>query len=573
MSRSNNRRPQPGSLYGVITMWVGIVLGTAVLSIAWISVKIGHALAGLPDTPNDPFSLFFGVLGGAIAWPRQSSVIALTLTVIFLLICGVVGWRWRRTHVFAGSRIDDSARWLGQGRDIAPLSKTAALAFAKRHHITSPGVFLGVTVAGNRELWATWEDMHLDIWGPRTGKTTSRAIPALIDAPGAVIATSNKRDLVDATRDVRDQVGRVWVFDPQKVAGESPTWWWNPLGGIYDEADAVKLADHFAYSSRPGGGKTDAFFDNAGRDLLAGLILAAALDQRPITDVYRWITRPANDEPVQILHDNDFVLQADLVQGVINSPERQRGGVYGTAAQMVACLTNRAITTWVTPQEDRPQFHPAEFVQGTGTLYSLSREGQGSSGPLVAALTVAVIEAAERAASTSPGGRLPVPILGVLDEAANVCRWRDLPDLYSHYGSRGIVLMTFLQSWSQGAQVWGEEGMTKLWSAANVRVFGGGVTEAKFLADLSGLVGDFDALQRSKSSSKTGVQISTQLHRERILDPADLAALPKGRALVLASGARPTLMRTLPWMQGSHAKQIAASIAAHDPAVMQVAHE
>jgi hypothetical protein len=38
----------------------------------------------------------------------------------------------------------------------------------------------------------------------------------------------------------------------------------------------------------------------------------------------------------------------------------------------------------------------------------------------------------------------------LLDEAANVCRWRDLPNLYSHYGSRGIVLMTILQSWSQG---------------------------------------------------------------------------------------------------------------------------
>ena len=42
----------------------------------------------------------------------------------------------------------------------------------------------------------------------------------------------------------------------------------------------------------------------------------------------------------------------------------------------------------------------------------------------------------------------------VLDEAANVCRWRDLPNLYSHYGSRGIILMTILQSWSQGVEVW-----------------------------------------------------------------------------------------------------------------------
>ena len=67
-------------------------------------------------------------------------------------------------------------------------------------------------------------------------------------------------------------------------------------------------------------------------------------------------------------------------------------------------------------------------------------------------------------------------MLGVLDEAANVCRWKELPNLYSHYGSRGIVLMTILQSWSQGVDVWGQSGMRKLWSAANVAVYGGGNT-------------------------------------------------------------------------------------------------
>lgn len=50
-------------------------------------------------------------------------------------------------------------------------------------------------------------------------------------------------------------------------------------------------------------------------------------------------------------------------------------------------------------------------------------------------------------------GRLATPLLGILDEAANVCRWKALPDQYSHYGSRGIIL----QSWSQGVEVWSLE--------------------------------------------------------------------------------------------------------------------
>ncbi|WP_170119969.1 type IV secretory system conjugative DNA transfer family protein, partial [Branchiibius hedensis] len=83
---------------------------------------------------------------------------------------------------------------------------------------------------------------HLDIWGPRTGKTTSRAVPAVLDAPGAVVCTSNKRDLLDATRLIRERHGQVWVFDPQQVALEPADWWWNPLTYVTDDTKARGLA-------------------------------------------------------------------------------------------------------------------------------------------------------------------------------------------------------------------------------------------------------------------------------------------------------------------------------------------
>src|SRR4051794_2816594 len=75
---------------------------------------------------------------------------------------------------------------------------------------------------------------------------------------------------------------------------------------------------------------------------------------------------------------------------------------------------------------------------------------------------------------------------------ANVCRWRDLPDLYSHYSSRGIVLVSYAQSWAQLAQAFGEHGAEELWSSSNVRVYAGGVSDTKFLRRLSELVGDYD---------------------------------------------------------------------------------
>jgi len=272
------------------------------------------------------------------------------------------------------------------------------------------------------------------------------------------------------------------------------------------------------------------------------------------------------------------VAAANGLSAVLHAPEKQRGGVFGTALQMVNCLTNPAVTRWVTrPAVGQgtpppPQFDPAAFVASTDTLYSLSREGRGSAGPLVTALTVAVCRAAEQHAIGSPGGRLATPLVAVLDEAANVCRWRDLPNLYSHYGSRGILLATFVQSPSQGLQLWGRHGWNTLLDSANVLVYAGGVKDAGFLGELSQLLGTYEAPTRSVSRGRGGHTTSSATRLEPILSVADLQALPLGRAVILSSGSRPTLVKTVPYWEGRHAGTLTAleaseTAAASAPAV------
>ncbi|AFV89282.1 TraG-family bacterial conjugation protein [Acidipropionibacterium acidipropionici ATCC 4875] len=566
MVRASNRRRQPGTAGEAAAIWV--VIGAVVLLITsvWAGLMFQRARSGIPmPEASDPFALVAAVLKRQVPWTTSAWVGAGLVIAALVVVAAGIWWlvAGRRGR---GSRVDRSAAVMGRGREIEPLTQKHAEHVAKRLGVDgAPGVPVGRAVASGKMLWGTWEDMHIDIWGPRTGKTTSRAIPAILDAPGACLVTSNKRDVVDATRDVRQEAGPVWVFDPQRIALEEPTWWWDPLSFVTDEVKAEELAEHFAAANTGQGAKTDVHFESNGEDLLADCLLAGALDHRPITDVYVWLTMPGDPEPVQILRQHDYELKAAQLEGITLTPDKERGSIYSTARRMAGCLTNRSVTEWITPTvAGRPHFDPAALVASGGTLYSLSKEGKGSAGPLVMALTAAVVAAGEEQAAAA-GGRLPVPLVGVLDEAANVCRWRQLPELYSHFGSKGIVLMTILQSWSQGVDVWGESGMKKLWSAANVAVYGGGVKESGFLQDLVRLVGEYDARSVSVSTGRGQHSTSSQLHREQILTVDELAALPRGRAIVLASGARPTLIRTVPWMTSPHAGAVRASIAAHDP--------
>jgi type IV secretory pathway TraG/TraD family ATPase VirD4 len=545
----------------VAALAVGVIAGAAHL--ASLVTGAHERLAG------DPVVLVVDLARHRTRWPADATAIAVGLAVLLVMVAGGVTWLIARRG--GGGNVDHAARWMGRGRDLHRLTERHHRSEAKRLGVQAPGLPVGRAVAGSTQLYAGWEDVCVDIWGPRSGKTTSRAIPTILAAPGAVVATSNKRDVVDATRDPRAETGRVWVFDPQEICDEPPSWTWNPLSYVTDEVKAAELADVFAMASRDPGARTDAYFDTAAQNLVAQLLLAAALDTRPLTQVYLWLTDPNDNEPVEVLSEHGYDVLAAALLSQVNAPEKQRGGVYGTAQEMCAFMTQRQAMRWVEVTDARARFAPAAFASSTDTLYSLSKEGKGSCAPLVTALTLAVCEAAEELAKRSSQGRLPVPMVACLDEAANVTPIRQLPAYYSHWGSRGICVLTILQSWSQGVEVWGRDGMNKLWSAATVKCCGSGVSEVEFLDGLSRLIGDFDLQTRSVtySGGAGGRSVGHQVRRERILDVAALTALPRGRMVVLSSGSRPTLARAIPWMEGPDAGRVFASIAAHDPDAKQ----
>ena len=207
--------------------------------------------------------------------------------------------------------------------------------------------------------------MQCDIWGPRKGKSSSRAIPTVLAAPGAAFATSNKPDLYAATRGLRERQGRVWNFDPEQLAAGEPDWWWNPLTYVTSDRRALELTDAFVGAYRDPDARPDPFFDPAGQELVSHLLRAAALAERPITQAFLWSTRPNDDEPARILEHHGLELAAASVLDHVHAPFEQRGGVFGTARQILSFLRDPDITRWVTgngPADRRPQLDLAAFV-------------------------------------------------------------------------------------------------------------------------------------------------------------------------------------------------------------------
>ncbi|WP_045559383.1 type IV secretory system conjugative DNA transfer family protein [Streptomyces sp. FxanaA7] len=576
-------RKQPHTTSDDLLPWV--IPGTALLVgilflTAWLGGTLAAALTGAGWDPP-PFTLTtlktLVTDGPAAIWPSTSSgtlgagMGAVLGAALALLITPVVLLR-RRGRSPGG---------LAGRRELSTLLPKGAAARARQLRPSLPrsgklppddtGNLLGNLEPGGPELRSSHEDVELDLMAPRAGKSTGIAVPRVLRARGSVLLTSNKADVYSVTRAERERVGTVWTFDPQGIAHTPRGLWWDMLADAATIEGARRLAGHFVGAVNDDASKRD-FWISAAQNTLTALLHAANRGGRQVGEVLSWLADPADRTPVDLLRDAGMTALADQLQGTVQGAVETRDGIYETARQCVACLLDPTIAAWVSPDPELPQFLPERHVLSADTLYLLSKDGGGSAAGVIAACADSVLRAGV-VASERMGGRLDPPMTAVLDEAANVCRISDLPDLYSHFGSRGINVVTLLQSYRQGTRVWGEAGMDALWGAATIKLLGAGLDDADFVEKVSRLVGEHDVSTVSYSRGKGGRSRSTSYRLERILPADRIRALPKGTALLLATGVRPALVRLRPWYAEPGADRIALAAQAEVRAITARATE
>ncbi|MFE2336681.1 MULTISPECIES: type IV secretory system conjugative DNA transfer family protein [Streptomyces] len=540
--------------------WAGGTLGAGVTGHGWHAPPFalsttGQLASGEVDTlwPGTPPAAVYGGILGLLV------LIAVPVTIFGRVLLA----RENRTEGLAGRRDLVSMSPAGiaaRARELRP-----SLKGRQELHPDETGNLLGDLDPKGPELRSSFEDVELDLMAPRAGKSTGIAVPRVLRAQGAVLLTSNKSDVYSVTRAEREKAGQVWTFDPQGIAHTERAMWWNLLGDCDTIESARRLAGHFVASVNDDASKKD-FWISAAQNTLTALFLAAARGGASVQELLGWLADPADRTPIDLLRDAGLPAMAEQLQGTVRGAAETRDSIYETARQTVSCLLDPEILAWVTPDPYTPEFRPDQHVTSKDTLYLLSKDGGGSAAGVIAGLADATMRAGVVAAERM-GGRLDPPLTAVLDEAANVCRISDLPDLYSHFGSRGINVVTLLQSYRQGARVWGDAGMDALWSAATVKLLGAGLDDADFVQKISTLVGQQDVRTPSISRSKDGTQRSYSYRQEAVLPPDKIRALPKGTALLLATGIRPSLIRLRPWYKEPGADLISAQAKAEAEAI------
>ncbi|ATZ23059.1 TraM recognition site of TraD and TraG [Streptomyces lavendulae subsp. lavendulae] len=578
--RTSTPTSTTGTDFLLYVLFAAVGLGFGAGSLAWLFGNLAESLIGSsgPWTAYEPMA---ALLHASDAWPRLPRVALViacyVLPVLTVLAAALVGGGiWLRLR--------GNPKGLAGQRELASLlpKEGAAKSISLRPSLTGSkpknvapndrGVLLGTLQPGRREIRSSWEDVLLAIMAPRSGKTSGLAIPAILRAPGPVLLTSNKaaNDAFTATFDARAGVGRVWTLDPQQIAHADRTMWWDILADARDLAGARRLAGHFVTACVDESSAGD-FWSTAAANTLTALFLAAANDGRPITDVLGWLASPADRTPVDLLHDVGLEAVAAQLHGTVAGAVETRDGIFETARQYASCLLDPGIASWVTPPSNAAEvweFQPEAFATSRDTLFLLSKDGGGSASAIIAAAADAVMRAAVIQAERD-GGRLDPPLLAILDEAANVCKIKDLPDLYSHLGSRGVIPITILQSYRQGQRVWGDTGMDALWSASTIKLIGSGIDDADFADKLSRLVGDHDVPTVSVSTSESGRSTSVSMRQERVLPADAIRALPKGSALLLATGIRPALLGLKPWYREPDADRLATASAKATAAITE----
>jgi len=410
------------------------------------------------------------------------------------------------------------------------------------------GLYVGYVNAG--PVTAGPENSLLVLGPPRSGKTSSVVVPNALVAPGAVVSTSTKTDVLALTAPTRRARGTCWLFDPGAsvgpVAGTTPLRW-SPVSGCEQWDIAVGTAHALVSATRTDRDFLDStYWRERAESLLAPLLHAAALVGLDIGWVLRWVLRRDVREAAATVATHGSPVAGDVLENIMGAEERERSGVFSTAANVLSAYRSEAAVE----AAREPNFDPWSFVRSSDTIYICA---PGSDQDQLAPLVVALLDQIKRAIYAREHGWPPV--VWLLDELANIAPLPDLPKIVSEGGGQGLVTLACLQDLSQARTRWGAaaDGFLSLFRQKLVLP---GIADGQTLELISRLAGEMDVRVQSVTRP-AGLPIlwpkgahrsvSTSVRRQRRLPVDEVSRGRPGWGLYISAGQMPGWVALTPW--------------------------
>ena len=385
----------------------------------------------------------------------------------------------------------------------------------------------------NKPIGLRAEDVGLILAPPRQMKTSAVAANQVLDAPGSVVATSIRADLMRLTITARKKRGPVWVLDLENLSGHPERATFPFIAGCEDAKVARERAAGMAAAIPLGGKDSGAHFADGVRAILRCLLHAAAVEGGTFKDVVRWSQNFRDETPAEILRT-----KSPNPEWANTLDRWMRDDNPDTIGNTKTSLDRVMDTFMDTSVSDQLSVEPGaegafdidRFLSEPSTLYVIvDDEASASVAPVATAIVSSIVKETNVLSQKSETERLDPIVDLVLDEMVNICPLPALPKMMSSGGGRHLRTFGYLQGWSQAEQRWGKEGAQTIWDSAQMKLALTGLADDTLLEKFSRLIGHHwvTTQSHSESSGASGMSGSTQWNerRERIMgargDPQD----------------------------------------------------
>jgi type IV secretion system protein VirD4 len=470
-------------------LWLTGEVSGFVHSGEWPDVSLsdmGRVVTGVPRHPLDP----------AAAWPKGVRHLLpgpVLFWATFMLLLVVLATAW----VFLSSLLRSARRRMGRaivverttpsGDQVGPAGWARPQLF-RELYVKAPTPWRVTLGRVNGRLVAAQPLQAVIALGPtQSQKSSGLTIPAILEWDGPVLAACVKPDLIRSTIGRRWQKGEVFLYDPAGATGmEANTW--SPLPRCETWEGAYRMALSLVNASRLNSRAEREMeaIPGATTNLLAAMLLAAAISGRTMSDVLRWGQRQDRAEITAAINVANEPAALDAFESIWSLAEQRRSQIYSQVLGVIAAYTDPTVKE----ASAGTRFTAEKLLDGVAnTAYvNLPAHEQRRLGPLSVALVQDVIELAfER--SRNRGAPIDPALLVVLDDAASSAALPQLDQYAASAGGYGVQLVTTFRHLSQMRARYDDRAEAVL-SNHLAKVVLSGVTDAETLAHLSHLLGD-----------------------------------------------------------------------------------